>query len=207
MAPDPSHGVGLGQSLQIQVTSTTQFWAQVVNSCGSANSRTATITVTSICTAPGVTSATASPTTVAPAGASTLTVGATGSSLTYQWYRGAAGNTSNPISGATATSTIVNPSATTSYWVRVSNGCGTADSRTVTVTVNTSCTAPAVTTQPLSATITAGQSITLSVIASGTSLTYQWYQGTVDDTSTPIGTKDSNVNVKTVQNTSYLGEG
>src|SRR5258708_3539061 len=105
MAPDPSHGVGLGQSLQIQVTSTTQFWAQVVNSCGSANSRTATITVTSICTAPGITSATANPSTVAPAGASTLTVVATGSRLTYQWYRGAAGNTSNPLSRAPGTST------------------------------------------------------------------------------------------------------
>src|SRR5258708_17684459 len=105
MAPDPSHGVGLGQSLQIQVTSTTQFWAQVVNSCGSANSRTAIITVTSVCTAPGITSATASPTTVAPAGASTLTVVATGSSPTYQWDRGTAGNTSHPISAPTAPGT------------------------------------------------------------------------------------------------------
>src|SRR5258708_28048938 len=112
MAPDPSHGVGLGQSLQIQVTSTTQFWAQVVNSCGSANSRTATITVTSICTAPGITSATANPSTVAPAGASTLTVVATGSSRTYQWYLGAAGNTSQPISRAPGPSTVRPPSAT-----------------------------------------------------------------------------------------------
>lgn len=202
-APDTSHGVGLGQSLQIQVTSTTQFWAQVVNSCGFANSRTATITVTTVCTAPGISSATANPTTVAPAGASTLTVVATGTSLTYQWYRGPSGNTSNAISGATATSTIVNPSNTTTYWVRVSNSCGTADSSTITVTVSTSCTAPAVTTQPLSATITAGQKLTLSVIASGTSLAYQWYQGVVNDTSTPIGANDSNLTVQPLVNTSY----
>ena len=42
-APDTSHFVGSGQSLQINVTQTTQFWAQIVNNCGSANSRTATI--------------------------------------------------------------------------------------------------------------------------------------------------------------------
>ncbi len=34
-------------------------------------------------------------------------------------------------------------------------------------------------------------------------MTYQWYQGAVDDTSTPIGTNDSNVTVKPLVNTSY----
>src|SRR5260370_42275075 len=43
-APDTSHRVGLGQSLQMQVTRTTQFWAQVVNRCGSGNSPHAAIT-------------------------------------------------------------------------------------------------------------------------------------------------------------------
>jgi len=67
-----------------------------------------------------------------------LSVTAAGTSpLSYQWYRGSSGNTSNPISGAT-NSTYTTPSLTsnTSYWVRVSNTCGSVDGNTATVTVN-----------------------------------------------------------------------
>lgn len=202
-APDTSHFVGSGQSLQLSVTTTTQFWAQINNSCGSANSRTTTITVTQVCTPPGVTSIAANPTTVAANAQSVLTVVATGTSLQYQWYRGNSGDTSNPIAGATSSTANVNPSATTSYWVRVSNSCGTVDSVKVTVTVSASCTAPTISTQPLSTKILSGQTITLSVIANGTPLTYQWYQGAVDDTSTPIGANSSNVDVRPLLTTSY----
>lgn len=202
-APDTSHFVGSGQSLQLSVTTTTQFWAQINNSCGSANSRTTTITVTQSCTAPGVTSIAANPTTVAANAQSVLTVVATGTSLQYQWYRGNSGDTSNPIASATSSTVNVNPSATTSYWVRISNSCGTVDSVKVTVTVSTSCTTPTISTQPLSTKILSGQTITLSVIASGAPLTYQWYQGAVDDTSTPIGTNSSNVDVRPLLTTSY----
>ncbi len=202
-APDQSHSVGTGQTLQIAVTATTQFWAQIVNSCGFANSRTATITVTQSCVAPGVTSAAGNPTTVAPSAASQLSVTATGTSLTYQWYRGNQGDTTNPIGGATSATTTVNPTATTSYWVRVSNSCGHADSSTITITVSTQCAAPAISTQPLSSTIISGQHLTLSVIASGGTLTYQWYWGPVDDTSTPVGTNSSTLDIGPTFTTSF----
>jgi hypothetical protein len=66
----------------------------------------------------------------------TMTVGATGSTpFTFQWYIGASGNTSSPITGATGSSLTVRPTATTSYWVRVTNACGFANSSTATVTV------------------------------------------------------------------------
>jgi hypothetical protein len=66
----------------------------------------------------------------------TLSVTATGTApLSYQWYIGASGNTSNPIAGATSSSTTVTPASTTSYWVRVTNSCGTANSNTATMTV------------------------------------------------------------------------
>lgn len=69
-------------------------------------------------------------------GSRTLSVTATGTTpFTYQWYVGASGNTSNPISGATGSSLQVTPTATTSYWVRVSNACGTVNSATATITV------------------------------------------------------------------------
>lgn len=72
------------------------------------------------------------------AGASTtLSVTATGTTpISYQWFIGASGNTSNPISGATGSTLSVTPASTTSYWVRVTNSCGTANSNTATITVN-----------------------------------------------------------------------
>lgn len=86
------------------------------------------------CTAPAITSQPQS--TAVPAGTGvTLSVGATGTSLTYQWYIGTSGVTTNPINGATGASVNVAPSVTTTYWVRVSNSCGTADSASATVTV------------------------------------------------------------------------
>jgi Dual-action HEIGH metallo-peptidase len=74
-----------------------------------------------------------------PSGSSTtLTVSASGTGpLSYQWYRGTSPSTANPISGATSSSLTVSPTSTTSYWVRVTNSCGTANSNTATVTVTT----------------------------------------------------------------------
>lgn len=65
----------------------------------------------------------------------TLVVQATGAT-SYQWYVGTSGNTSAPIAGATASSLVVSPLSTTSYWVRAINSCGGTNSGTVTVTVS-----------------------------------------------------------------------
>ncbi|WP_287130212.1 choice-of-anchor tandem repeat GloVer-containing protein [Candidatus Cyanaurora vandensis] len=114
----------------------------------------------------------------------TLSVTASGGSLTYQWYQGPSGNTNRPISGATASSYTTLPLTTaTNYWVRVRNSFGSADSTTTTVTVGSP---PVITVQPASVTITSGQTATLSVTASGGSLTYQWYQGPSGNTNRPI---------------------
>jgi len=97
---------------------------------------------TPTCTAPAITSQPPSQTVSAGTNV-TLNVTATGTStLTYQWYTGATGNTSNPISGASGPSLTVAPSFTTSYWVRVTNACGAASSNTATVTVSITGTAP-----------------------------------------------------------------
>lgn len=51
---------------------------------------------------------------------------------------------------------------------------------------------PVITTQPASATVASGQTATLNVVASGAApLSYQWYQGTTSDTSTPVGVNSS----------------
>lgn len=58
-------------------------------------------------------------------------------SLTYQWYAGFAGLTDVPIVGATNRTYVTDQlTTTTSFWVRVRNANGVADSQTITVTVN-----------------------------------------------------------------------
>src|ERR1700740_2709716 len=62
----------------------------------------------------------------------TLTVTASGSgTISYQWYQGPTGNTGTPIPGATANSyTPPALTATTSYWVQVSDSNGNSNSNT-----------------------------------------------------------------------------
>lgn len=121
----------------------------------------------------------------------------------YQWYRGQPGDTSNPVAGATSATVNVTPAATTTYWVRVS-GCPspltpvTRDSQAATVTI---CQVPAITVQPASSWQTTPPT-TLSVTATGTQLTYQWYRGLAGDTSTPLATTSS-MNVSPTQTTNY----
>jgi hypothetical protein len=66
-----------------------------------------------------------------------MSVSATGPGpITYQWYVGTSGTTSNPIGGATST-TYTTPALTTTtrYWVRVSNADGNADSNTAKISI------------------------------------------------------------------------
>jgi hypothetical protein len=94
--------------------------------------------------------------------------------LSYQWQKNGAN-----ISGATSSS-YTTPATTTSdsgstFVVVVSNSAGTATSNAATLTVNPAPVAPTITTQPLNQTVTAGQTATFSVVASGTApLSYQW---------------------------------
>ncbi|WP_211223373.1 immunoglobulin domain-containing protein, partial [Flavobacterium soli] len=105
-----------------------------------------------------------------------LEVVATGVDLTYQWYKGA--NTLLP----TETSSILNIASATladagTYRCEVINDCQTVSSQTVVVTVNQ---LPAITVQPVApAAICVGEPISMSVSATGTGLTYQWYLNSV----------------------------
>ena len=114
--------------------------------------------------------------TVAYGATATLTVGATGTPpLTYQWHVGDSGTTTKPAdNGATASYTTPAMTATTSYWVRVSDAAGSMSSSTATITV-TPADPPAITKQPEDLTIAAGDKATLTVEAAGSPpLSYQW---------------------------------
>ncbi len=75
--------------------------------------------------------------TISAGGTATLSVMAAGDApLTYQWFAGAGGVTSSPVTGATGSSfTTAALQSSESFWVRVSNAVGTADSSAATVTV------------------------------------------------------------------------
>lgn len=74
--------------------------------------------------------------TVAPGETATLSVVASGTTpLAYQWYQGTAGTTTTPVGTDAPSFTTPALTATTQYWVRVTNALGGADSRTATVTV------------------------------------------------------------------------
>ena len=131
----------------------------------------------------------------------TFTVVASGDGLSYQWYQGTSGDTSTPVGSDSDNFTTPALTADTSYWVRVSNPDSSADSDTTTVTVQS---APNITTQPQDTSIFSGQTATFSVAASGNSLSYQWYQGSSGDTSTPVGSdSDSFTTPALTADTSY----
>ncbi len=65
----------------------------------------------------------------------------------------------------------------------VTNAVGSVTSNTATLTVNPAPAAPSITTQPANQTVTAGQSATFSVVATGTApLTYQWQKNSANIT-------------------------
>jgi subtilisin-like proprotein convertase family protein len=107
-----------------------------------------------------------------------FTVGATGTGLTYQWFKGATplSNGGN-ITGANAATLIINPvtlgDAATDYHVVVSGAapCTPATSNNAALVVNQ---AVAISTHPASQTTCTGDDVSFTVAATGTGLTYQW---------------------------------
>jgi hypothetical protein len=74
--------------------------------------------------------------TVSSGASHALSVSATGAGLTYQWFQGMTGDTSQPVAGATsALFTTPALSAATSYWVKVANASGSRLSNTATVAI------------------------------------------------------------------------
>ncbi len=166
-------GGATGSSTVVSPATTTSYWVRVTDQCnGGTSKNSSTVTVT-ICVPPTITEQ--PPDRSVESGNSvTLSTAASGTSPTIRWYRGTVGNTSNLI--ATSSSVNVSPTTNTQYWARASNSCGQDDTRQVTVTVVGGCVAPQITQQPQQKTIDAGQTATLTVSATGTSLAYQWYE-------------------------------
>jgi nucleoside phosphorylase len=140
-----------------------RYFVVVANETGSITSAAATLTVIPRVVAPNLTTQPA-PVAIYPGQAARLAVSATGTPLTFQWF-----NASGVI--ANATSPQYTTSVAGTYYVVVSNSAGRVESDRVTVTVVS---APVITTNPQSVSINYGQTATLSVVATGLILAYQW---------------------------------
>jgi hypothetical protein len=156
------------------------FRVVVSNTAGSATSAAATLTVSAVAVAPTITTQPVNQTVTAGQTAS-FVVAATGTApLSYQWQKNGVN-----IGGATAAS-YTTPVTTTAdngatFAAVVSNTAGSATSTTATLTVNVAVVAPAITAQPVNQTVTAGQTASFSVTATGTApLSYQWRKNGVN---------------------------
>jgi len=139
--------------------------------------------------------------TILPGTSTALSVVAAGTlPITYQWYTGTSGNTSQPIPNATTSSVTVTPVTTiTAYWVHVANSCNTIGVNSVTgvVTLSATCPSPTIEKQPLSLSAGFSTIATLKIEAKhtatgtgipGSPLHYQWYKGVKGDISAKVGT-------------------
>jgi hypothetical protein len=148
----------------------TSYWVRVTGSCGaSVDSAVANI---SMCTPPSIVYPPFDGGTGLPGRAAGSEVSANGSNLTYQWYYGESGNTSQPISGQTTRTMSVVISQTVKVWVRITGTCGTVNSPSVFLSVY-----PSIWEQPGDAVLEPGQSVSFNVSASGTYVSYKWYDG------------------------------
>ena len=155
------------------VTDAGNYDVVISSSCG--GSVTSNVAVLTILTNPTYTM---NPydTTVCENTAANIRVGATGTNVTYQWYKGL-----TPIAGADSSVYYI-PSAAISdagsYYVVISGTCGMPLSSTAAIlTVNSN---PVIVTDPTDIAMCENGTATFSVSATGSSLTYQWRKGGID---------------------------
>jgi gliding motility-associated-like protein len=167
-------------------TGTTYYYCVVTGTCGSATSLVSGAIIVN--TATSILSQVSPTQTVCSGDAlNALSVIANGTSLTYQWYSNATASTTGgtSISGALSASYTPSSSATgtTYYYCVVAGTCGSATSLVsgaIIVNTATSILSQVSPTQ----TVCSGDALNaLSVIANGTSLTYQWYSNATASTT------------------------
>src|ERR1700722_2966655 len=159
-------------------TSAMNGWTVVVNlyGCGSTgaslgNSQTAILTVTPATGAPTITTQPANQTVTAGQTATFSVVAAGTAPLSYQWQKNSTNITGATSASYTTPATAASDNGST-FDVVVSNSASSVTSAAAALTVNVP---PSITTQPVSQTVTVGQTATFSVVAAGTApLSYQW---------------------------------
>jgi alpha-tubulin suppressor-like RCC1 family protein len=198
--PFSAAAVPTGATVMLFKTNSAGAWVQVPNATASAGMLTAQVTGFSWFTP--VVMAVADVQVTEP-GTATFNVSASGfnAPFSYQWEKSDdAGMTSAVIGGATTSSYTTGSTATTIdngdlYRVRVSNSLDTAYSNWARLTVTGTIVAPTITTHPQSQSVASGGNAGFSVVATGSSLVYQWQKNGV-----PIaGQTSASLNLTNVQ--------
>ncbi|MGA8012652.1 MAG: hypothetical protein WB949_09520 [Candidatus Acidiferrales bacterium] len=163
------------------------FQVIVSNAAGNTPSVMATLTVNPVPVPPTISSQPVGMT-VRAGQTATFSVTATGTApLSYQWQKNSANIAGAPNSASyTTPATTVGDNGAT-FRVIVSNGVNPpATSNAATLTVNTVPVAPSITSQPVGTTVTAGQTATFLVTATGTApLSYQWQKNNANISGAP----------------------
>lgn len=193
-------------TLTVAPTSTTTYWVRRTDStpCTTVTGSVSyTITVNQRSVAPTSISGPSSLCYTAGGGTLTAVGGTPGTNSTYQWGTGTVGSN---VQGSTVNTMYINPSVTTTYWVRLSdpNPCGGYSAAvTFTVSVNTTSTAPT----GISGTtnICPGSSTTLTATGGtlGTGAAYQWGIGTNPGTDIIAGQTGVSMTVSPTATTTY----
>ena len=174
---DIKSGVIQASTVTFSATAGTTYMIAVDGFDGDSAGITLNLSITPVAAAPVITTQPANQT-VTVGDSASLSVAAIGSgTLSYQWFFG--GTALSGATGATLSLTNVQTTNAGSYSVTITNSVGSVTSNTATLTVNAAIPL-AITTQPVSQTVTAGTNVSFSVVATGSgTLTYQWFFGTV----------------------------
>jgi hypothetical protein len=122
--------LGTGTSISVSPSATTTYFVRAIGTCNTTTCASVTVNVQSISS---VANATATPTTICVGQSSTLSVtGSLGTGATWNWYTGSCGGT---LVGQGA-SINVNPTSSTTYFVRAIGTCNTTTCASTSVSVN-----------------------------------------------------------------------
>jgi alpha-tubulin suppressor-like RCC1 family protein len=194
-------------------TNATGNWERVANA--SVNAGTMTGQVTSFSwlivgnVAPIITTQPANVSVVEPATASFSVVAIGTPPFSYQWQKSDDGGVNFTDIAAAIAASYTTPATTVGndngdrYRVRVSNLEGASLSQAATLTVTANIVAPAITTQPQNLTVTVGGNAVFTVVAGGTTPTFQWQRSNDGGVNwTPIaGATNASYTLANVQTT------
>jgi gliding motility-associated-like protein len=166
--------IGTGTTLTVNPTVTSTYFVRAQGVCNTTVCASITVNVNTLSTAP--VSIIAGSNSICPGATTTLSVigGSLGTSANWQWYNGACGG----LLVGTGTTIAVNPTTTTTYFVRAEGLCNTTACVNHTITVET------LSASPIGATVSVNNicpnaATTLNVTGGslGTGATWEWYQG------------------------------
>ena len=180
---------GTGSSITVSPTSTTTYYVRAEGTCNTTTCASVTITVNSSSVAP--TSVMASVNPVCAGGSTDLSIsgGSLGTGASWVWYEGGCGSGTSVGIGSTIT---VNPTVSTTYYVRAEGTCNTTSCASVTINVNSESTTPSSITASANPVCT-GTTVTLSVNGGslGAGASWEWYSGSCGGTYVGLGTSVS----------------